>query len=65
MGIPKHLISRTHHTMLVDNSISITIRPRMDEAIHAAVGSAYNILGYPAATRCNPCFKAKKIPAVD
>jgi hypothetical protein len=48
--------------MFVDDNISVAIRSRMHEAIHAAVGSAYDFFGHPAATRRDPCLKAEKFP---
>jgi hypothetical protein len=53
-GISQKISTRTHHTMFVDDNITAAVRSRMTEAIQAAVGSAYEFFGHPAANRRDP-----------
>jgi hypothetical protein len=48
--------------MFVDDNITAAIRPRMTDAIRAAVGSAYDFFGHPAENRRDPCLNVEKFP---
>jgi hypothetical protein len=61
-GISAKFSARTHHTMFVEETITVAIRSRIDEAIRSAVGSANDFFGHHAATRRDPCLKEEKFP---
>jgi hypothetical protein len=63
-GITGALESCTHHSMFVDDKISVAFRSRLRETICTAVRSAYDFFGHPAATRQDHCLKADKFPTV-